>query len=158
MVGSSRWTLSSGAILCSAWTFTSSRSSKWHWGWWSMSSRSWSSLYVLSPISWTRAWMFVILAWCNVLVGWWYSMDVACHGRCLQADVGIAMSWMASMPTVLVQELWGKELQFGLMAVILVCITGFLALMIRNWMSSQWVKPCQTLQMTRLKKRCASRM
>ena len=69
----------------------------------------------------------------------------------------MAMSWMASMPMALAQELRGKELQFGLMAVILVCITWFLALMNRNWMSSQWMKTCQTSRVTRLEKRCAGR-
>ena len=92
--------------------------------------------------------------WMMIFYGCSMSWTVS-TSRCL---AGIARSWMASMPKVLVQELRGKELQFGLMAVILVCITWFLALMNRNWMSSQWVKTCQTLQMTRLKKRCASRM
>ena len=69
----------------------------------------------------------------------------------------MAMSWMASMPMALAQELLGKELQFGLMAVILVCITWFLALMNRNWMSSQWMKTCQTSRVTRLGERCAGR-
>ena len=92
--------------------------------------------------------------WMMIFYGGSMSWTVS-TSRCL---AGIARSWMASMPKVLVQELRGKELQFGLMAVILVCITWFLALMNRNWMSSQWVKTCQTLQMTRLKKRCASRM
>ena len=69
----------------------------------------------------------------------------------------MAMSWMASMPMALAQELRGKELQFGLMAVILVCITWFPALMNRNWMSSQWMKTCQTSRVTRLEKRCAGR-
>ena len=36
-------------------------------------------------------------------------------------------SWMVSMPTALAQELRGKELQFGLLAVILICIKWFLA-------------------------------
>ena len=92
--------------------------------------------------------------WMMIFYGCSMSWTVS-TSRCL---AGIARSLVASMPKVLVQELRGKELQFGLMAVILVCITWFLALMNRNWMSSQWVKTCQTLQMTRLKKRCASRM
>ena len=77
----------------------------------------------------------------------WYSGLAQLAAMCLcsfswtrstsRAMASLALSWMASMPMALAQELRGKELQFGLMAVILVCITWFLALMNRNWMSSQ---------------------
>ena len=97
----------------------------------------------------------------------WYSGLVQLAAMCLRsfswtrstsiAMASMALSWMASMPMALAQELRGKELQFGLMAVILVCITWFPALMNRNWMSSQWMKTCQTSRVTRLEKRCAGR-
>ncbi|CAL1153233.1 unnamed protein product [Cladocopium goreaui] len=63
----------------------------------------------------------------------WYSGLAQLAAMCLcsfswtrstsRAMASLALSWMASMPMALAQELRGKELQFGLMAVILVCIT-----------------------------------
>ena len=98
------------------------------------------------------------------MMAMWYSGLVQLAAMCLRsfswtrstsiAMASMALSWMASMPMALAQELRSKELQFGLMAVILVCITWSLALMNRNWVRSQWIKTCQTSRVTRLEKRC----
>ena len=87
----------------------------------------------------------------------WWLCSVSLTRSTGRALGSMTLSWMASMPMSLAQELRGKELQFGLMAFILVCITWFLAMMNRDWMGIQWMKTCQTSRMTRLEKRCASR-
>ena len=83
-----------------------------------------------------------VLYMVDKVMAMWYSGLVQLAAMCLCnfswtrstsiAMASMALSWMASMPMARARELGGKELQLGLMAVILVRITWFLALMNRN--------------------------